>query len=74
MEDPEDENYQDEMDMQSIKKMFSALEKQAKKTIDYLVTEGFMEPTGTPGEYQYTPEGLVLIQQKYKKMQEEGLL
>jgi hypothetical protein len=56
-----------------IQNMFSDMEKRAKKSIEYLMLEGFIEPTEVPGVYEYTPEGLVLARQKYKKMLEDGL-
>lgn len=58
----------------AIQKMFADMESKAKKSLHYLVTEGFLEPTDDPSVYKYTPEGLVLAQQQYKKMQEDGLL
>ena len=50
------------------------MEQRAQKAMNYLVLEGFLKPTGTPGEYEYTPEGLVLAQQQYKKMQEDDMI
>lgn len=55
----------------AIQKMFADMEKRAKKSIQYLIMEGFVVPTEVPGVYEYTPEGLVLAQQKYKKMLED---
>lgn len=54
-----------------IQQMFADMEKRAKKSIQYLIMEGFVVPTEIPGVYEYTPEGLVLAQQKYKKMLED---
>ncbi len=58
----------------TIQQMFAEMEKKARKSLHYLLTEGFLETTEDPGVYKYTPEGLVLAQQQYKKMQEDGLL
>jgi hypothetical protein len=55
-----------------IQKMFKAIEMEAKKTINYMQLEGFIEPTDRPGVYKYTPEGLVLAKQRYKKLRDEG--
>ena len=57
-----------------IQKLFKLMEAKAKSAMNYLVLEGFLKPAENPGEYEYTPEGLVLAQQKYKKMRDEGLL
>jgi predicted transcriptional regulator len=57
-----------------IQKLFSEIERRAKKSMEYLVMEGFIEKTSSPGVYTYTPEGLVLAQQQYKKLKEEGPL
>lgn len=62
---------QQELEMQ---KLLMQLELKAKNMFRYLVTEGFIEKTERPNEYKYTPEGFVLAQRQYKKMQEEGLL
>jgi hypothetical protein len=67
----EDDVHQRQLEIQ---KLFRLMEDKAKSAMNYLVLEGFVEPTETPGEYEYTPEGLVLAQQKYKKMRDEGLL
>jgi len=67
---PQEHNQQHEQ----IQKLFAEMELKAKKAMQYLVTEGFLEPTDTPGRYKYTPEGLVLAQQQYKQMKEDGLL
>ena len=75
MDEP-DWNEEDDMHQRQleIQKLFRLMEDKAKSAMNYLVLEGFVEPTETPGEYEYTPEGLVLAQQKYKKMRDEGLL
>jgi predicted transcriptional regulator len=57
-----------------IQRLFASLEAKAKKSMQYLVTEGFLEPTSDPEVYKYTPEGLVLAKRQYKKLQEDGLL
>ena len=69
MDEP-DWNEEDDMHQRQleIQKLFRLMEDKAKSAMNYLVLEGFVEPTETPGEYEYTPEGLVLAQQKYKKM------
>jgi hypothetical protein len=69
----EDERRQSLHDKQhkAIQKMFADMEKRAKKSIQYLIMEGFVVPTEIPGVYEYTPEGLVLAQQKYKKLLED---
>lgn len=59
---------------EQIQKMLSEMEKKAKKQMRYLELEGFVEKTDVPGVYKYTPEGLVLAREKYKKMlQDEDL-
>jgi hypothetical protein len=77
------EDAEDESDMHQnperqqhieIQKLFSEMEKKAKKSMRYLELEGFVEKTDTPGVYKYTPEGLFLAQQQYKKMQDDGLI
>jgi predicted transcriptional regulator len=57
-----------------IQKLFAEMERKAQKMMNYLVLEGFLEAASAPGIYKYTPEGLVMAQQQYKKMQDEGLL
>ena len=57
-----------------IQRLFASLEAKAKKSMQYLVTEGFLEPTSDPEVYKYTPEGLVLAKRQYKKLQQDGLL
>ena len=81
MYDENDESWEDHEPIvpglpqpQQIQKLLAEMELKAKKAMDYLVTEGFLEPTDTPGEYKYTPEGLVLAQQQYKQMKEDGLI
>jgi hypothetical protein len=59
---------------QEIQQMLSELERYAKKQIQYLLLEGFIEPTDDPKVYSYTPEGIVLAQQKYKQLKDEGLI
>jgi hypothetical protein len=80
-DDEDDEDFDDEVEDQenrrhnaqhkAIQQMFADMERRAKKSIQYLIMEGFVVPTETPGVYEYTPEGLVLAQQKYKKMLED---
>lgn len=77
----EDENWLDDEQPEpsskhqlEMQKLLSEIERKSKSIFRYLLTEGFVEKTDTPGEYKYTPEGFVLAQQQYKKLQEEGLL
>lgn len=46
-------------------------QKKHQKMIDYLESEGFIEKTDTKGSYKYTPEGLALMQQRFKEMMNE---
>jgi hypothetical protein len=46
----------------------------AKKSMHYLVLEGFVEPTDDPNLFKYTPEGFVMAQKEYKKLKDQGLL
>jgi hypothetical protein len=55
-----------------IQKLFKLMEAKAKNAMNYLILEGFVAPTKTQGVYEYTPEGLVLLQQHYKKLKDEG--
>lgn len=73
-EDDEPTTSRQQQQQEQIQKLFAELELKSKKAMEYLVTEGFLEPTDTPGEYKYTPEGLVLAQQQYKQMREDGLI
>jgi hypothetical protein len=57
-----------------IQRLLAEMERKAKKAMNYLVLEGFVERTADPDVYKYTPEGLVLAQQQYKKMREDGLI
>lgn len=57
-----------------IQKILKEISRVSKKHIEYLLLEGFIEPTDDPHVFKYTPEGLVLAQQKYEKLREEGLL
>jgi hypothetical protein len=41
--------------------------------MNYLVAEGFLERTDDPYVYRYTPEGLVMAHQQYKKIKEKGI-
>lgn len=77
----EDDWFDDEDEEQSLapqqlemQKLLRQLELKSKNMFRYLITEGFIEKTDRPDEYKYTPEGFVLAQRQYKKMQEEGLL
>ncbi len=74
--DPDDTDNESKMSRREaeIQKMFEALEKRARKRTDYLLAEGFIETTDVPGVYKYTPEGLVLVHQHYKKLRDEGML
>jgi len=73
-----EEDYDDESELvrrqSEIQKLFKAMEARAKSSLNYLVLEGFITPTEIPGVYEYTPEGLVLVQNQYKKLKDEGLL
>jgi predicted transcriptional regulator len=55
-----------------IQKLFRLMEAKAKSAMNYLILEGFVVPTQTPGVYEYTPEGLVLVRQHYKKLRDQG--
>lgn len=73
------ENFQQEDNMSDkqklqIQRLFSEIEARAKKSIDYMVAEGFLDRTEDPGVFKYTPEGLFLAQQQYKQMKKDGLL
>jgi predicted transcriptional regulator len=75
MDEPDwNEQHNAEHQHLEIQKLFKLMEAKAKSAMNYLVLEGFIIPTKNPGEYEYTPEGLVLAQQQYKKMRDEGLL
>lgn len=78
-DDDEESNHGDHHELHDrqhkmIQQMFADMEKRAKKSIQYLIMEGFVVPTEIPGVYEYTPEGLVLAQQKYKKMLEDDAI
>jgi predicted transcriptional regulator len=64
-EDKEDDK------MRNMARMFEALHRKAKSHVDYLLAEGFIIPTDEVGVYEYTPEGMVLLYEKYKQMQRE---
>lgn len=53
-----------------VQRLLAELQRKAANCMRYLVLEGFLEPSETPGEYKYTPEGLVLAQQAYRKLQQ----
>jgi len=55
--------------IEQIQRLINELNFRAKKCVDYLVDEGFLEKTDTPGVFKYTPEGLVLAQMELKKLQ-----
>jgi hypothetical protein len=57
-----------------IQKLFAEMMVKAKKTMHYLVLEGFVEPTDDPNIFKYTPEGFVMAQKEYKKLKDQGLL
>lgn len=57
-----------------IQKMFAEMEKKAKSHINYMLLEGFIEPTDEKGVYKYTPEGLVLAHEQYKSLRRQGLI
>lgn len=75
-EDEEESRGEENADAASheIQKILKEISRVSKKHIEYLVLEGFIEPTDDPHIFKYTPEGLVLAQQKYEKLREEGLL
>jgi hypothetical protein len=54
-----------------IHKMLQEMEQKAKKRLNYLELEGFVQKTEIPGVYEYTPEGLVAIREQYKKISED---
>jgi hypothetical protein len=54
--------------VEQIQKLINELNHRSKKCMDYLVAEGFIVPTDTPGVYNYTPEGLVLARRELKKL------
>ena len=57
-----------------IQKLLAEMMLKARKTMHYLVLEGFVEPTDDPSIFKYTPEGFVIAQKEYKKLKEQGLL
>jgi predicted transcriptional regulator len=59
---------------EEINKLFAEMERKAKKSLHYLILEGFIKPTDIKGVYEYTPEGLVLAQQQYKRMRDDGMI
>ena len=67
---PEEENYK--MSEQAIQKFFEYMEKKHMKMVEYMEQEGFIERTDQPGVFKYTPEGLVVIQEHYKKLKNNG--
>lgn len=71
-EKPENDQMPDKQ-MMEIQKMFSEIEARATKAMNYLVAEGFLERTDDPYVYRYTPEGLVMAHQQYKKIKEKGI-
>lgn len=72
--DDEDDSSQTESKQREIQKLLSEMMVKAKKTMHYLVLEGFIEPTEDPNLFKYTPEGFVMAQKEYKKLKEQGLL
>jgi len=73
-EDENDRNEPTSRQQIEMQKLLGQLEIKSKNMFRYLLTEGFIEKTDRPDEYQYTPEGFVLAMQQYKKLREEGLL
>ena len=61
-----------QQEMAEMQKLIEALQKKAANAVRYLVLEGFITPTDQPNHYEYTPEGLVLAQLEYKKLQSAG--
>ena len=80
MKDHENEDWNNEenadqesdLDMSAIMSMLKQIEKRSKNTMNYFIKEGFIEVTEDPNVYKYTPEGLVLLQEKYKQIQKNG--
>ena len=72
--DQNESNASEDRRQLEIQKMFMAMERKAKNHLNYMLLEGFIERTDEPDVYKYTPEGLVLAHQKYKKLRDEGLL
>jgi hypothetical protein len=56
---------------EQIQKMLRRMEEKAKQKLHYLESEGFVQKTEIPGVYEYTPEGLVIVREQYKKMMED---
>lgn len=71
---PQDEREQQNPQQAEIQRLLQEIEKKAKNAMRYLLLEGFLETTDTPGEYKYTPEGLVLAQIEYKRLKTNGLI
>ena len=71
---PEDEELDalKEETEKAILKFFQHMEEKHKKMIDYMEKEGFIEKTEIPGVFKYTPEGLVLMQEQYRKFKKNG--
>jgi hypothetical protein len=79
--DDDDDEYDEEKDMpgetnkqREIQKLFAEMMLKARKTMHYLVLEGFVEPTDDPNIFKHTPEGFVIAQQEYKKLKDQGLI
>lgn len=57
-----------------IQKLFAEMMVKAKKSMHYLLLEGFVEPTDDPNLFKYTPEGFVMAQKEYRKLKDQGLM
>jgi hypothetical protein len=68
----EGDQYSEKMSEKAIQQFFAHMERKHKKMIDYMEQEGFIERTEEPGVFKYTPEGLVVIQEQYKKFKNNG--
>lgn len=68
----EDNNDVQKLSEKAIQQFFLYMEMKHRKMIDYMEQEGFIERTEEPGVFKYTPEGLVVIQEHYKKIKKNG--
>ena len=56
----------------SLNNFLEFMQKKEKNSLDYMEKEGFIEKTDIPGVFKYTPEGLVIMQEQYKKFKKNG--
>jgi hypothetical protein len=68
-----DEQPDDEAKL-NMQKMLNELQKRTDTAMKYLLAEGFVEASDTPGVFKYTPEGYVLAQQQYEALKKQGLI